>query len=95
LVPEVSTTYSDENFKIGIPQDDLKTGQYFGSYENNIAAFDDILTEDQGESSSSSGNCSIGMSFKPGHIGLLSQVKWFMGDITSGDTAFLVNNLIF
>lgn len=35
------------------------------------------------------------MSFKPGHVGLISQVKWFMGDITSGDTSFLVNNLIF
>jgi len=52
------------------------------------------LTEDQGASALDSGNCFIGMSFKPGHVGLISQVKWFMGDITSGDTAFLINNLI-
>jgi len=72
LVPEVSTTYSDSNFKISVPSEDLKTGEYFGTYINNIAAFDDILTEDQGESSTDSGNCSIGMSFKPGHVGLIS-----------------------
>jgi hypothetical protein len=71
LVPEVSTTYSDENFKIAVPSEDLKTGQYFGTYANNIAAFDDILTEDQGDSTGT-GNCSIGMSFKPGHVGLIS-----------------------
>jgi hypothetical protein len=94
LIPEVSTTYSDEQFKISVPSEDLKTGNYFGTYANNGAAFDDILTEDQGDAVGT-GNCSIGMSFKPGHVGLLSQVKWFMGDITSGDTKFLVNNLIF
>lgn len=26
LVPEVSTTYSDENFKIAVPSEDLKSG---------------------------------------------------------------------
>jgi len=72
LVPEVSTTYSDENFKISVPSEDLKTGEYFGTYTDNKAAFDDILTEDQGNSSIDSGNCSIGMSFKPGHVGLIS-----------------------
>jgi len=46
LLPEVSTTYSDENFKISVPSEDLKTGEYFGTYSNNGAAFDDILTED-------------------------------------------------
>jgi hypothetical protein len=46
LVPEVSTTYSDENFKISVPSEDLKTGEYFGTFTNNGAAFDDILTED-------------------------------------------------
>ena len=71
LLPEVSTTYSDENFKIAVPSEDLKSGQYFGTYANNLAAFDDILTEDQGESTGT-GNCSIGMSFKKGHVGLIS-----------------------
>lgn len=46
LVPAISTSYSDENFKISIPSEDLKTGKYFGTYQNNQAAFDDILTED-------------------------------------------------
>lgn len=95
LVPEVSTTYSDENFKISVPSEDLKSKDIFGTYTNNKAAFDDILTEDQGDSAVQSGNCSIGMGFKPGHVGLISQVKWFMGDITNGETAFLVDNLIF
>lgn len=74
----------------------MKTGKYFGTYVDNEAVFDEILTVDQGAArSDETGNCSIGMSFKPGHVGLISQVKWFMGDITSGDTSFLVDNLIF
>ena len=35
------------------------------------------------------------MAFKVGHIGLISQVKWFMGDIANGDTSYLVDNLKF
>jgi hypothetical protein len=72
LVPEVSTTYSDQNFKIAVQSEDLKSEHIFGTYANNHAAFDDILTEDQGESTVSSGNCSIGMGFKPGHVALIS-----------------------
>jgi len=45
-VPEISTTYSDQNFKIAVPSEDLKTGHYFGTYKNNGAAFDDVLTYD-------------------------------------------------
>jgi hypothetical protein len=35
------------------------------------------------------------MAFKPGHVGLLSSIKWFMGDIANGDTTYLQDKLIF
>ena len=43
----------------------------------------------------SSGECNIGMGFKEGHVGLVSAIKWFMGDIANGDTAYLQDKLIF
>lgn len=35
------------------------------------------------------------MGFKEGHIGLVSAIKWFMGDIANGDTTYLQDKLIF
>lgn len=43
-------------------------------------AFDGVLTETP---SVPSGECSIGMQFKENHVGMISQVKWFMGAIDS------------
>ena len=42
-----------------------------------------------------SGECNIGMGFKEGHVGLVSAIKWFMGDIANGDTTYLQDKLIF
>jgi hypothetical protein len=70
----------------------LNSGKYFGTYENNEKAFDNVLTNNPG---STSAPCAIGMEFKVGHIGLISQVKWFMGDIAGGDTSYLVDTLKF
>lgn len=47
FLPDVSTTYSNLNYKIAEPSDDLK-GKPFGTYSNNEAAFDDILTNNPG-----------------------------------------------
>ena len=64
----MSTTFSNTEFKIAEPSDDLK-GKPFGTYSNNEAAFDNILTNNPGTTSAP---CAIGMSFKPGHVGLIS-----------------------
>ena len=81
------------NYNISEPQDDLKTGVYWSTYPNTLAAFDDVLT-DSVEGGSSS-ECNLGMAFKPKHIGLVSAIKWFMGDIADGDTTYLQDKLIF
>jgi len=42
--------------------------------------FDDNLLQ---KPTDSSATCHVGMQFKEGHVGLLSQVKYFMKDISS------------
>lgn len=66
----------------------MKSGVYWSTYENTLTAFDDVLT-DSVSGGASTGECNIGMGFKEGHIGLLSAIKWFMGDIADGDTTYL------
>jgi hypothetical protein len=68
MLPEVSTTFSNTEYKIAESTDDLQ-GKIFGTYTNNKAAFDGILTNNPGASSSP---CAIGTAFKEGHIGLIS-----------------------
>lgn len=46
-------------------------------------------------SDDNSDNCEIGMSFKEKHIGLISQVKYFMGDINASLRTKLVDKLKF
>lgn len=93
FLPAISTTYSNQNFNISKPEDDLQTGNYWSTYANTPAAFDNVLTDSL--SGGASGECNIGMAFKPGHIGLVSSIKWFMGDIANGDTLYLQDKLIF
>jgi len=59
-----------------------------------MTAFDNILT-DSLKGGDAKGECNVGMAFKPGHIGLISSIKWFMGDIANGDTTYLQDKLIF
>lgn len=68
-LPPISTTYSNANFKIAEPSDDLNSGVYFGTYQNNTKAFDNNLMSNPGTSTAP---CAIGMSFKAGHVGLIS-----------------------
>jgi len=77
-VPQISTTYSDREFKIAESTEMLKTGVYFGTNDKFGNAFDGDLLNNSGDDSA---DCEVGMSFKEKHVGLISQVKFFMGDI--------------
>lgn len=68
-VPQISTTYSDSNFKIAKPVDVLSSGIYFGSNANAAKAFDGNLLNSAEDDST---DCHIGMSFKENHVGLIS-----------------------
>jgi hypothetical protein len=70
VVPQISTTYSDSNFKIAKSQDNLNSGVFFGSKQDTAKnAFDGNLLNNAGDDSA---DCHIGMSFKEKHIGLIS-----------------------
>jgi len=56
----------------------LISGKYFGSNSDSAKAFDDDLLNNSGDDSA---DCHVGMEFKEKHVGLISQVKYFMGDI--------------
>lgn len=77
-VPSVSTSYSNENFKILKESEDLNTGELFGSNADFSNAFDNDLLNNSGDKSA---NCHIGVKFKENHVGLISQVRYFFGDI--------------
>jgi hypothetical protein len=61
-------------------QDDLRPRAVFGTLVDQQVPFDDVLVVNPEEGSS--GSCIIGMSFKEDHVGRLSQVKWFMNNVT-------------
>ena len=79
-VPKISTVYSNANFGIATPTENLKAGNYFGTATDFALAFDDKMLETPTDDSTI---CHMGMTFKQGHVGMLSQVKYFMKDITS------------
>jgi len=89
-LPSISTTYSNKNFKIAKESENLKSGSYFGTVANPAMYFDDDLTvrpSDNGK------GCNVGMKFRTGFVGMLSQVKYFISQIDF-KPAF-VNNLQF
>jgi hypothetical protein len=77
-IPKISTTYSNENFKIEEPSDDLNSGKYFGTNQDNSVPFDNNLLIPPVDENA---DCHFGMEFKEGHVAMISQVKFFMGDI--------------
>ena len=89
-LPSISTTYSDENFQISTPRENLNSGVFFGTASDNSIAFDGVLTNTISDESQP---CNTGMSFKEGHVGMLSQVKYFMPRLN--DKSILVNNTFF
>lgn len=68
-------------FNISQVSEDLKTGKEFGTLTDNKVPFDNVLVVKPTEGSQVDGACHIGIAFKEGHVGLISQVKWFLGDI--------------
>ena len=61
-------------------QDDLRFRRTFGTLNENEKVFDHQLTSVPSVNSRES-ECYVGGSFKENHVGMLSQVKFFMGDI--------------
>lgn len=88
-VAKLSTTYSNNAFSIGGLDEDLDSGVYFGTAEDNSVAFDGDnlipLSDDNSE-------CNIGMAFRAGHVGVLNQVKYFMRDMSTAEKNYLVDN---
>lgn len=80
-LPKLSTLYSDSNFNISTVSEDLRSGVPFGTLTNNSAAFDNVLVVNVTEGAQVNGSCHIGMAYKAGHVGMLHQVKWFIGEI--------------
>ena len=65
---------------------------YFGTAEDNSIAFDGNLlvpTTDDSEV------CVIGMAFKENHVGMISQVKYFMQDMDSNEKAVFTDSTVF
>jgi hypothetical protein len=87
-VPAISTIYSDEEFAIATETEDLDSGVYFGTASEPAIAFDGNMLNNADDSSNP---CSLGMAFKEGHVGMLSQVKWFMPDIDTNEKNLLVD----
>lgn len=79
-MPKLSTVYSNLNYNIATESENLKSGKYFGTADDFSIAFDNNLLKKPTDTSST---CHLGMEFKEGHVGLLSQVKYFMKDMSS------------
>mmetsp|Transcript_20884 Transcript_20884/g.32246 ORF Transcript_20884/g.32246 Transcript_20884/m.32246 type:complete len:613 (+) Transcript_20884:4414-6252(+) len=77
-LPAVSTVYSNANFGVEKITHDLDSGNYFGSSDEVSILWDGDITI---EHSDDSAECIAGMEFKENHVAVLSQVKYFMGDI--------------
>jgi len=77
-VAELSTISSNSDFGIKQETHNLQSGRYFGSGANPEVVFDDDVVD---EYESTTSECFVGMEFKENHVGMLSQVKYFMGDI--------------
>jgi len=69
------TAFSNSQFQIRQVTEDLRGDKYFGSMTNFMAAFDN----DNGKGTNdNTANCHLGMSFNPGFVGVLTQVKFFL-----------------
>lgn len=87
-LPSLSTIYSNENFGIVTQSEDLDSGAYFGTADDNSIAFDGNLLVPTTDSTET---CVIGMAFKENHVGMISQVKYFMQDMDSNEKALFVD----
>jgi len=90
--PPLSTIYSNDNFGIEVESESLNSGVYFGtaSDKSYSKAFNLINTDQVNDKNV---KCNVGMEFKFGYVGILSQVKWFLDNIP--DRAAFQNNVEF
>jgi hypothetical protein len=80
MLPKISTVYSNQEFNIEAAKDDLRFRRTFSNLKDIEKVFDHQLTLRPSYRSSNT-ECYVGGSFKENHVGMLSQVKFFMGDI--------------
>jgi hypothetical protein len=80
-LPKVSTLHSDASFNISEMSEDLRTGKPFGTLKNISVPFDNVLVVRPEEDAQIGGQCFVGLGFKAGHVAMMRQVKWFMGNI--------------
>lgn len=79
-LPKMSTIYSNENYKIETEKEDLKFRKHFGNLEFVSTVFDNKLLYTP-IIASSQPNCHVGGSFKVNHVGMLSQVRYFVPEL--------------
>lgn len=93
--PGVSTTYSNTNYGIERQSDRLDSGKYFATVqEEAYKAFNNVLTDTVAYTSNA--GCHVGMEFKAGYVGMITQVKVFLNEINRSKTiAYYVNKLEF
>jgi hypothetical protein len=88
----MSTIYSNEQFGIEVQKEDLKFRRTFGNLQDISMPFDDqLLLQAIGKSGET--NCQFGGSFKENHVGMISQVKYFLPEIE--DKTIYVDKLKF
>lgn len=79
-LPKMSTVYSNAQFMIETQKEDLRFRKTFGNINDVSLVFDSKLLVLPTISNRES-ECHFGGSFKAGHVGMLSQVKFFMGEV--------------
>ena len=84
----MSTVYSNEYFKIETEKDDLRFRKVFGTMMDVDMVFDNQLNivPEPGFTilpEPNTSGCFVGGGFKKNHVGLLSQVKYFLGEVGS------------
>lgn len=83
ILPRISTNYSNTNFGIKESSENLKPKQYFGNFVNYTWLFDGNLLKNPKPTAA---NSFAGFDFGEGYVGLLSQIKFFMGQYSSKTT---------
>lgn len=88
-LPKQSTIYSNANFEIGKSVPNLQSGKTFGTHSDYELIFDSSIVQNP---SDTFGACHAGMEFKEGHVGMLSQMKYYIMGINKdrfvGSTKF-------
>lgn len=83
--PGVSTTYSNAEFGIEKQSPRLDSGKYFASDPAEAyKAFNNVLTDTVAYVDTA--GCEVGMEFKAGYVGMITQAKVFLNEIARATT---------